>query len=1227
MKGFIFFVLLFGVVTEGWGQRYAPTPGQSDLCNYSFNVNCYNQYSKLKKSVIYTGSGCTNCSGVVLNNTSQNGKLYFLTSSHCVILGQLLERREVYWGYEQNCLSPQSSNYLAYTPAGNIKLIGIDRELDFAFFEINASPSNYTPYYAGWDFSGKTSNINDPIVIHHPKGDFKKIAFANFLNQSAAPEPQFVKNDCMDINYVYTPNSMWRYQFTENKGLIESGSSGSPIFDDKQRIIGITTYHEPASNDCIDSKILGTKYQLIYPLIKSYLDPEKSGVLKIDGYDPSNPCSDTYEDNNSIAKVKDESLFPDFRFDDFNGFLKSKISSLSDVDYYSLTFKNSGGFKLSLKDVTDKLKIELFDESSTEPLAKSRIIDGIETLEYVYTGTAEKKVYAKISVASGVTSLSSCSRYKLAVNYKLCYDPYENNNVEKVNAVFEKNTKTTPLKQELYAKISSEIDQDLYFVETEGKGKLIIKLGNLFTNYQIAFLTAEGIKTLGSSAATTGSDKIIIHDFEIDESTHSYIRVYDENNLSNKCSNYHLSLDWQPDETCEDIAILGNATPTSTSTANDGSINLTISTGQSPFTVKWSNGATSQDISGLDNGLYTVTITGKDGCKATKTFEVKIAGGEAAFCSNTALLTAPKGYFDDKSGSADYANNSNCRWKIMPPNAQSIILKFSEFKLHASDKVRVYNGTSNTAPLLAEYSGEIIPPPSVTAPSGAMYVQFISDGSNTSDGFSASYTAVVDDGINQITSYNLWFDNQFDEKRNFDIHPSNTVNINLNIPTDGLAVGLHSINFRFNDQYDQPSPVTTDLFVKTPPVTEGGSAGIVGYEYWFDNLFDNRLSSGFDPIETFNFNEALEVNDLAYGLHSFNMRFIDNANNWSPTTTDLFVKEKASASGTAQIVGYEYWFDNQFSNKVSQTVTATTTYTLLSNLDVTGLAYGLHSFNSRFKDNTGQWSPTTTDLFVKERTSTTGTSRIIQFQYWFDDNFQDKVIQAVTPTDTYILMSSLNTSPLLDGDHTISFRFLDNADNWSPITKDTFEINHTTFPVELTQFKGNCTEGKVSLQWQTATEQNSAYFDVLYSASPQTGWKSIANIAAKGNSTVVNDYSTAAQSLSRLSYYRLRQVDKDGSAHYSATIAVECKSKEHYLKVYPNPAHDMFMLESDITEGALNVEVLNYLGQTILKKTFDGVVLYPLEISLDGIKQSGAYMVKVSRSNGEMVGLKRLVVH
>ena len=67
-------------------------------------------------------------------------------------------------------------------------------------------------------------------------------------------------------------------------------------------------------------------------------------------------------------------------------------------------------------------------------------------------------------------------------------------------------------------------------------------------------------------------------------------------------------------------------------------------------------------------------------------------------------------------------------------------------------------------------------------------------------------------------------------------------------------------------------------------------------------------------------------------------------------TTDLFVKANAPSTGTSQIIGYEYWFDDKYSSKVSQTVTPSETYTLLTNLDVTALSYGLHTFQVHFLD-------------------------------------------------------------------------------------------------------------------------------------------------------------------------------------------------------------------------------------------------------------------------------------
>lgn len=52
---------------------------------------------------------------------------------------------------------------------------------------------------------------------------------------------------------------------------------------------------------------------------------------------------------------------------------------------------------------------------------------------------------------------------------------------------------------------------------------------------------------------------------------------------------------------------------------NDGSINLNISGGASPFTYQWSNGAYTEDINGLTAGNYTVSVADANGCNTTST--------------------------------------------------------------------------------------------------------------------------------------------------------------------------------------------------------------------------------------------------------------------------------------------------------------------------------------------------------------------------------------------------------------------------------------------------------------------------------------------------------------------------------------------------------------------------------------------------------------------------------
>jgi len=111
------------------------------------------------------------------------------------------------------------------------------------------------------------------------------------------------------------------------------------------------------------------------------------------------------------------------------------------------------------------------------------------------------------------------------------------------------------------------------------------------------------------------------------------------------------------------------------------------------------------------------------------------------FCSSaTAPFTAPTGSFSDGSGAAPYASNTHCGWYIAPPGATSVTLAFSAFDTEAgTDVVKVYDGLNTTVPPIATYSGSTLPS-QVTAPSGSMFVEFISNSTVQGAGWTANYS-------------------------------------------------------------------------------------------------------------------------------------------------------------------------------------------------------------------------------------------------------------------------------------------------------------------------------------------------------------------------------------------------------------------------------------------------------------------------------------------------------
>ena len=96
-------------------------------------------------------------------------------------------------------------------------------------------------------------------------------------------------------------------------------------------------------------------------------------------------------------------------------------------------------------------------------------------------------------------------------------------------------------------------------------------------------------------------------------------------------------------------------------------------------------------------------------------------------CSGLTNLTAASGSINDGSGTANYQNNANCSWLIQPAGSPaSITLNMNSINLaDIQDMVRVYDGTSNTAPVVGNFFLNNAGSPAI-AYSGSMFVEFTS---------------------------------------------------------------------------------------------------------------------------------------------------------------------------------------------------------------------------------------------------------------------------------------------------------------------------------------------------------------------------------------------------------------------------------------------------------------------------------------------------------------------
>ncbi|WP_345126181.1 T9SS type A sorting domain-containing protein [Hymenobacter antarcticus] len=132
-------------------------------------------------------------------------------------------------------------------------------------------------------------------------------------------------------------------------------------------------------------------------------------------------------------------------------------------------------------------------------------------------------------------------------------------------------------------------------------------------------------------------------------------------------------------------------------------------------------------------------------------------------------------------------------------------------------------------------------------------------------------------------------------------------------------------------------------------------------------------------------------------------------------------------------------------------------------------------------------------------------------------------------------------------------------------------------PVELTRFAATAKGQGVTVDWATASEKNSDRFEVQRSATGEA-FETVGTVKGQGNTSSTHAYTLVdSRPLAGRSYYRLRQVDTDGTTAYSPVVAVQLRAE---LAVYPNPSAGIVTLPAAL--GDVRYRLLNTIGQTLL---------------------------------------------
>lgn len=225
--------------------------------------------------------------------------------------------------------------------------------------------------------------------------------------------------------------------------------------------------------------------------------------------------------------------------------------------------------------------------------------------------------------------------------------------------------------------------------------------------------------------------------------------------------------------------------------------------------------------------------------------------------------------------------------------------------------------------------------------------------------------------------------------------------------------------------------------------------------------------------------------------------------------------------------------------------------------------------------------------------------------------------QAMADVQGWVNSAGSNYGWLLRSDEVIFQTAKRFSSRTNPVIADrpTLTVTYNSLiPVTLVYFKAQATRNGNILQWQTAQEINSHYFDIEHSRDG-IHFISIGRANAAGNSSANKNYSfTHNGAAAGKHFYRLVQADFDGRKNYSAIEMVVQKNYVQNILINPTPVADKIMLPGINDMSIKKYIILNVQAQKLAEDNFTGN-----SITLNSKLSAGIYCLRIWLDNGVLL--------